>query len=41
MISFECGDDIKNKLGGVSESQSKHIKVEEYEKCLDGKKHQR
>ena len=27
---------IKNKLKGISKSQSKHIKFEEYKKCLDG-----
>ena len=34
MYSFKCGDDSKNKLICVSESQSKHIKVEEYYNCL-------
>ena len=34
MCSFKYGDD-KNILKGVSESQSKHIKFEEFEKCLE------
>ena len=34
MYSFKCGDDIKNKLKGISKSQSKHIKVAEYHNCL-------
>ena len=37
MCSFNCGDDKKNKSKVVSESQSKHIKFEEYRNCLDGK----
>ena len=36
LCSFKCGDDIKNKLKGMSKCQSKHIKLEEYKKCLDG-----
>ena len=39
--AFKCGDDSKNKLKGVSKSQSKHIKIEEYKKFLDGKEHRR
>ena len=30
MYAFKCGDDSKNKLKGISRSQSKHIKFEEY-----------
>ena len=30
MYSFKCGDDSKKKLKGISKSQSKHIKFEEY-----------
>ena len=41
MYSFKCGADCKNKLKGVSKSQSKHIKSEEYKKCLDEKKYQK
>ena len=41
MYSFKCGDDIKNKFKGFSKSQLKHIKFEEYEKCLDGEKYQK
>ena len=32
MYSFKCGDDSKNKLKGVSKSQLKHNKFEEYKK---------
>ena len=32
---FRCGDDSKNKLKGISKSQSKKIKFEEYKICLD------
>ena len=41
MYAFKCGDDSKNKLKGVSKSQSKKIKFEEYKKCLDGEEYQR
>ena len=41
MYSFNCGDDFKNKLEGVSEPQWKQIKFEEYKKCLDGEEYQR
>ena len=41
MYAFKCGDDSKNKLKGVSKSQSKNIKFEEYKKCLDGEEYQR
>ena len=40
MYAFKCGDDSKNKLKGVSKSQSKNIKIGEYKKCLDGKEYQ-
>ena len=30
VYSFKCGDDSKNKLKGISKSQSKHIKLEEF-----------
>ena len=43
MYSFECGvflNDSKNKIKGVSNSQSKHIKFEEYYNCLFGGEHQ-
>ena len=30
----------KYKIKGILKSQSKHIKLEEFKKCLDGKKHQ-
>ena len=38
MYVFKCGDDSKNKLKGVSKTQSKNIKFEEYKNCLDVKK---
>ena len=41
MYSFKCGDEIKNKLKGISESQREHIKFEEEKKCLDGEDYQR
>ena len=44
MYAFKCGDDSKNNkmiIKGVSKSQSKNIKFEEYKKCLDGQKYQR
>ena len=39
MYAFRCGDDIKNKLKGVSKSQWKNIKFEEFKKCLNGEKY--
>ena len=38
MYAFKCIDkeEDKNKLKGISKSQSKHIKFEEYKICLDG-----
>ena len=40
MYAFKCKDkdmeEYKNKLKGISKSQSKHIKFEEYKICLDG-----
>ena len=41
--SFKCKDNIesKNKIKETSKSQSKHIKIEEYKKCLDGEEYQR
>ena len=41
--SFKCKDIIerKNKTKGISKSQSKHNKFEEYKKCLDGEEYQR
>ena len=34
MYAFKCGNDSKNRLKGVSKSQSKNIKLEEYYNCL-------
>ena len=39
MYAFKCGDDSKNKLKGISKSQSKDIKFEEYYNCLFGGKY--
>ena len=41
MYSFKCGNDSKNKLKGISKSQSKHIKFEEYYNCLFDGEYQR
>ena len=41
MYSFNCGDDSKNKLEDISNSQSKHNKFDKYKECLDGEKYQR
>ena len=41
IYAFKCGNDSNNKLKGVSKSQSKNIKFEEYKKCLDGEDYQR
>ena len=40
MYAFKCKDkeEDKNKLKGISKSQSKNIKFEEYKKCLNGEK---
>ena len=32
MYSFKCGVESKNKSKGISKSQSKHIKMENYKK---------
>ena len=40
MYAFKCGNDSKNKLKGISKSQSNNIKFEEYKKCLDGEEYQ-
>ena len=41
MYAFKVGDDSKNKLKGISETQSKNFKFEGYKKCLDGMEYQR
>ena len=41
MYAFKCGDDSKNKIKGISKSQSKHFKFEVYKKCLEGEEYQR
>ena len=40
IYAHRWGDDSKNKIKGVSKSQSKKIKFEEYKKCLVGKQYQ-
>ena len=41
LYAFKCGDYSKIKLKGVSKSQSKHIKFEEYYNRLFGGEYQR
>ena len=41
MYAFKCGNDSKNKLKGISKSQSKHNMFEENKKCLEGENYQR
>ena len=41
MYTFKCGNDSKNKLKGISKSQSKHIKFAEYYNCLFDGEYQR
>ena len=41
MYSFKCVADSKNKVKEISKSQSKHVKFEEYKKCLDGEEYQK
>ena len=38
MYAFKCGDDSKNKLKGIPNSQSKNNLFEEHKKCLGGEK---
>ena len=40
MYAFKCGNDSKKKLKGISKSQSKYIKFDEYYNCLFGAKYQ-
>ena len=40
MYAFKCGDDSKNRLKGISKSQSKNIEFEEYKKCLTEEEYQ-
>ena len=41
--SFKRNDnnENKNKIKGISKSQSKHIEFERYKKCLDGEQYQK
>ena len=40
MYAFKCGDVRKNKLKGISKSQSRHNNFEDCKKCLDGEEYQ-
>ena len=40
MYAFRYGDDTKNKLKGVSKSQSRNIKFEEHKICVDGEENE-
>ena len=40
MYALKCGGGSENKLKGVSKSQSKYNKLEEYKKCFDGEDYQ-
>ena len=40
MYTFECRDNSKNKVKGISICQSKNNKLEEYYNCLFGGKYQ-
>ena len=40
MYAFKCGDENENKLKGISQSQSKNFKFEDYYNCLFGGKYQ-
>ena len=35
-FALRCGDNCKNEIKGISNSQSKNINFEEYKICLDG-----
>ena len=41
MYAFKFRDDNQNELKGISKSQSKNIKLEEYKTYLDGGKYQK
>ena len=43
VYSFKCkyNNENKNKIKGISKSQSKHIKFEEYYNCLFSKEYQK
>ena len=41
MYSLKCGEDSKSILKGMSKSQSKHIKFEEYYNSLFGGEYQK
>ena len=40
MYLSKCGNDNRNKLKGVSKSQSKNIKFGEFKICLDGEENE-
>ena len=39
--AFKCGDDSKNKLKGISKSNSRNVKFDEYRKCLQAQEYQK
>ena len=41
MYEFKYGNDRKNEVKGISKSQSKNNKFEEYKKCLNGEEYQK
>ena len=41
IYAFKCGNDSKNRIKGVSKSQSKNIKFEEYYNCFFGGEYQK
>ena len=40
MYAFDCGDDSKNELKGISKSRSENSKFEEHYNCLFGGNYQ-
>ena len=38
---FKWENDSKSKLKGICNSQSKNIKFEKYQNCLDGREHEK
>ena len=41
MYAFKCGDNDRNKLKIIFNTQPKHIKFENYKKCLFSEKYQK
>ena len=40
MYASECGVDSKKKIESFTKSHSKTIEIDEFNKCLDGRKYQ-